>query len=264
MKKLEKIYFCFFIAFFVFKDCGAVFKGQEAKIEDFPYQVSIQNSDGNNHFCGGVIIDRRHVLTAAHCLYGFEPEDFKVVAGVSNLKLPGSVYLVSDLFVHEGFAFNRPAINDIALLRVNASFQFSDVVKPAKLSMARRAYVPSRNSILYISGYGRDNLHSWSSKLLRKGELRITHVRLCEKYFKKHNYYQPQNQLCTKEKITGRGGLSVSRASPWKDAPVQVIHPCSPKSHRTLKKDTQCAENFMQPLRKATRRSKYVYIYDLL
>ncbi|XP_023313616.1 chymotrypsin-1-like [Trichogramma pretiosum] len=188
-------------------NCGAVFKGQEAKIEDFPYQVSIQNSDGNNHFCGGVIIDRRHVLTAAHCLYGFEPEDFKVVAGVSNLKLPGSVYSVSDLFVHDGFAFNRPAINDIALLRVNTSFQFSDVVKPAKLSMARRAYGPSRSSVLYISGYGRDSLHSWSSKLLRKGELRITHVRLCEKYFKKHNYYQPQNQICTKEKITGRGGI---------------------------------------------------------
>ena len=41
--------------------------GHEVKIEDYKYQVSLQTKD-HFHFCGGSILDKRHVLTARHCV----------------------------------------------------------------------------------------------------------------------------------------------------------------------------------------------------
>lgn len=39
--------------------------GEEANIEDFPYQVSFIVN--NSYFCGGFIVSENYILTAAHC-----------------------------------------------------------------------------------------------------------------------------------------------------------------------------------------------------
>lgn len=39
--------------------------GEEARIEDFPYQIALEY--GSGYRCGGVIIDASTILTAAHC-----------------------------------------------------------------------------------------------------------------------------------------------------------------------------------------------------
>lgn len=40
--------------------------GTEAEPGQFPYQVALV--EGGLYICGGVIIDARHILTAAHCV----------------------------------------------------------------------------------------------------------------------------------------------------------------------------------------------------
>lgn len=40
--------------------------GSEAYLGEFPGKVSIQTRQGY-HYCGGTIVDERHVVTAAHC-----------------------------------------------------------------------------------------------------------------------------------------------------------------------------------------------------
>lgn len=47
---------------------GHIMGGVNATIDEFPYQVSVHYN--NFHTCGGVIIDRTTILTAAHCLAG--------------------------------------------------------------------------------------------------------------------------------------------------------------------------------------------------
>ena len=45
--------------------------GRPAIDGEFPWQVSIQTNDGTNtyiHFCGGTILSKYTILTAAHCL----------------------------------------------------------------------------------------------------------------------------------------------------------------------------------------------------
>lgn len=44
--------------------------GQEAEVGEFPWQVSIQES--NHHFCAGSILSEWWILTVAHCFYSQE------------------------------------------------------------------------------------------------------------------------------------------------------------------------------------------------
>ncbi len=77
--------------------------GEPTSIEEAPFQVAlydpqlIDSHEPNNllaaQFCGGVIRDATHVVTAAHCvtLGGFEaaaPEEIEVLAGSANLEVP--------------------------------------------------------------------------------------------------------------------------------------------------------------------------------
>jgi secreted trypsin-like serine protease len=55
--------------------------------EDYPWMVSIQRS---SHFCGGVLIAKDWVLTAAHCLDDKTPEELNLYIGLNSLSYPSS------------------------------------------------------------------------------------------------------------------------------------------------------------------------------
>ena len=46
-----------------------VILGENAAIDEIPWQVSIRHFNGANHGCGGAIISNKWVMTAAHCVW---------------------------------------------------------------------------------------------------------------------------------------------------------------------------------------------------
>jgi len=78
---------------------ASIVGGAGASISSFPFQVALYDTQAGSpaagFFCGGVIIDATHVVTAAHCVVGAtgSPGEMAVLAGSSSLDPtdPGSV-----------------------------------------------------------------------------------------------------------------------------------------------------------------------------
>ncbi|XP_045906686.1 protein Z, vitamin K-dependent plasma glycoprotein b [Micropterus dolomieu] len=91
-----------------------------------PWQVSLVNSS-RVELCGGVVLGRRSVLTAARCLFldpgsGFYPSNYFVVSGDKKTLIP-----VRALYVHDRFHTDHHD-NDLALLELAGPLPFSSTL----------------------------------------------------------------------------------------------------------------------------------------
>lgn len=107
------------------KPLPSVLGGIESQWGEYGGSIVI---DGPNQFCGGVLIENSHVLTAARCMLNenFEvihPQWFKIIAG-DIFFTPASFRRVernvSRIFIHPDFNVFTGE-NDIAVLRVCSS-----------------------------------------------------------------------------------------------------------------------------------------------
>lgn len=125
---------------------GRIVGGADAREGQFPYQVSLRNR--GSHYCGGSIINKRWIVTAAHCIDGQSASSFQVVTGSTKLSSGGDFYGVEQLLVNK--AWNPWALmDDIALMKVDRDIVFSDKVQPIALSSK---YVGEARAV--ASGWG--------------------------------------------------------------------------------------------------------------
>uniref|UniRef100_A0A8B9Z0S4 pancreatic elastase n=1 Tax=Buteo japonicus TaxID=224669 RepID=A0A8B9Z0S4_9AVES len=150
-------------------DMQRVVGGTEARAHAWPSQISLQSySNGKwHHTCGGSLIQRNWVMTAAHCVDS--NWNFRVVAGDHNLyRSDGSeqFFSLSKIIIHP--SWNRDKVSggyDIALLRLSSYATLNSYVQLAVL--------PPEGSILpdnypcYVTGWGRTNNGQLSSVLLQ-------------------------------------------------------------------------------------------------
>ncbi|KAK4873169.1 hypothetical protein RN001_015198 [Aquatica leii] len=100
--------------------------GTLASPGQFPYQISERLY--GSHFCGGSIINKYTILTAAHCVDGTDPKGLNIVVGSNKLNQGGMWYYVSRYTMHANW---NPAtvINDIAVIKLIAPIQYTTYVK---------------------------------------------------------------------------------------------------------------------------------------
>lgn len=130
----------------------------------YPWMVSIQTS---GHFCGGVLIGKDWVLTAAHCLESVSADDLTLIIGTNNIGplTEGEVKQAQWFALHPEYINDR-FYHDYAIIKLDSS----SAQTPIKIiSEVSNASIPQGESLRVI-GWGlteEDNNASAPSQLMQ-------------------------------------------------------------------------------------------------
>ncbi|XP_033710887.1 neutrophil elastase-like [Tursiops truncatus] len=106
--------------------------GRPARPHAWPFMASLQRR--GRHFCGGTLIARNFVLSAAHCLNGMNHRSVRVVLGAHNLRRQErtrQTFRVQRVFKN---GFNPLRLeNDIAVLQLSRMATINTNVQVAQL-----------------------------------------------------------------------------------------------------------------------------------
>jgi len=174
---------------------GRIVNGQEAAPGDLKYQVSLQLSYGSRmttskgmHFCGGTLISKNVVMTAAHCTKSQTAQNLKVVEGTTDITDETSpTYRVKEI-IRQNYN-DKTKVNDVSLLIVEPNDDESRIAqanhhKAEPVPLCPKSFQPQGKSCL-VSGWG--HLKSKGSSVpnkLRETNVLVLHDEMCAKMLK--------------------------------------------------------------------------------
>ncbi|XP_050554894.1 trypsin, alkaline B-like [Spodoptera frugiperda] len=204
-----------------------VIGGSSVYVESHPSIASLQTWDWfTNMFwqaCGGIILNNRAILTAAHCLDGDNVDLWRIRIGSSFANTYGQAHLIDRHIAHTSYS-SRTLENNIAILHSVTTFTFNDRASPA--SIAGPNYHIADNQNVWAVGwgqiYGCSEPRSMSttherrigSEALRQVAQVIINQETCRSNYAARDIAITDNMLCSGWHTNGRGHCDKDSGSP--------------------------------------------------
>lgn len=127
--------------------------GENAGIESAPSTVSVQYLQ--EHVCNGVLITRRHVLTAASCVQEVLPDNVQVRVGSSRHDRGGALKNVHNIMIHPNFSQPIPNNNNIAVIHLRQPVPEGSLARP--IAIASPESQLADNAAVQLAGWQLSN-----------------------------------------------------------------------------------------------------------
>ncbi|XP_069702854.1 trypsin-7-like [Periplaneta americana] len=154
--------------------------GHVTKVNEFPWIVALMKR--GKFYCAGSLITRRHVLTAAHCVDGFNVRDIRAVLGEHD-RVSKTETVTVERHLQNATAYANFSIftfnNDIAVLELETPVELGPTIRPACLPSDVHKNLTGRMAI--VAGWGRTEERKPTSSSLRKVAVPIMSKEECLK-----------------------------------------------------------------------------------
>ncbi|XP_027953208.1 testisin-like, partial [Eumetopias jubatus] len=130
--------------------------GKDSELGRWPWQVSLRR--GKRHRCGASLLNRRWVLTAAHC-FEKHSDPSKWTAQIGELSSRPSSwklwtfyhrYRVKDIIIYP--QFSGTSLKDIALLKLSSSVTYNKYIQPICVLTSSSEFQNRTNC--WVTGWG--------------------------------------------------------------------------------------------------------------
>lgn len=179
---------------FLIRSDGRIIGGFLIDIKEIPFQVALLK-DGR-HFCGGVIIGDRWILTAAHCIKlqsNVTLNGLKIRIDSNHQDKGGEVIDVLSSRVHPKFDVKR-ADYDVAILKLNKKLSLTNAFYAVDLPTLLEP-VEDR-SCLQLSGWGLTMTDQEPRNILRAVQIPAVNQDECREAYKGFDFQITDRMLC--------------------------------------------------------------------
>ena len=205
---------------------SSIVGGGPANLAQWPYLAAIFRK-GRLH-CAGSVIGATKVLTAGHCVTGFNLANFQVIVGRRNLRdqAAGQIIGVSSGRVHPDF--EQTGLHDVAVLKLA---QATSAPQIALATPAQSAAATTPRARLRVAGYGATTPFGRHVSPFLKSTVELVRTdRRCLKAYTK-DLYAPESMICAlgvKRKKAGRFKIHTSACVGDSGGPLVADTPAGP------------------------------------
>ncbi|XP_065091121.1 chymotrypsin-1-like [Ochlerotatus camptorhynchus] len=208
-----------------------IVNGTDASINDYPFMISLRSASGS-HSCGGSIINKYWILTAAHCVnYYSTPlvQSIQVGRSVISRDVDDSVYLIDDVIIHPYYDAANSYVNDVALIKLKRPLEFNESVQPVKLA-SKWSELDATDLDVTLIGWGLLETDGDLPTTLQKVDYFAVPNDQCNEFHSRHIY---PSQICAALPEGGKGQCSGDSGGPLLNNGIQVgivswsVKPCT-------------------------------------